>query len=312
MRRELIFSMKNTYRDDFRVYGYHFGRSGSKAACIVGNMRGNEVQQLYIGSLLVKMLREIEMHGGIVGDNEILVIPSVNYPAVNVGKHFWPTDNTDLNRLFPGNPTGETTSRLTAGIFEKVKGYGYGIQFGSLSMAGDYVPHVRMMETGYHNPGLANLFGLPYVVIRKPTPYDTATLNYNWQMNGTNAFSIHTAATDQIDEESARQAASSVLRFLTRMGIIRYHSHNGYIASVIREEDLTSVKTDQAGFFRRAVNPGEEVARGDLMATIIEPGTGEILSQIMAPTDGIVFFAHSQPLVMERAIIFKVIRRLHS
>ena len=312
MKKEVIFSMKNTYRDDFQVVGYHFGRKGSKAACIVGAMRGNEVQQLYICSLLVKKLREIELHGGIIGDNEILVIPSVNYPSMNVDKHFWPTDNTDINRLFPGKKDGETTARLAAGIFEQVKNYSYGIQFGSLHMRGDYAPHVRMMETGYHNPGLANLFGLPYVVIRKPTPYDTATLNYSLQMNGSNAFSIYSAATETIDEESAQQAASSVLRFLTRMGIIRYNSHSGYIASVIREDDLTNVKTDRAGFFRRIVKPGQEVAMGDVMAEIIEPGSGELVSQILAPTEGVVFFAHSEPLVMERAIIFKVIRRLHA
>ena len=131
-------------------------------------------------------------------------------------------------------------------------------------------------------------------------------------MNGTNAFTVFSASTETIDEPSAKQAASSVLRFLTRMGIIRYNSHSGYIASVIREEDLTSVKTDRAGFFCREAEPGSEVLRGDRMATIIEPGSGEVISQILAPTDGIVFFAHSQPLVMERAIVFKIIRRLHA
>ena len=46
---------------------------------------------------------------------------------------------------------------------------------------------------------------------------DTVTLNYNWQMNGTNAFSIYTSSTDLVDDVTARQAVSSVLRFLTRM-----------------------------------------------------------------------------------------------
>lgn len=33
--------------------------------------------------------------------------------------------------------------------------------------------------------------------------------------------------------------------------------------------------------------------------------------QIVAPTDGIVFFAHNKPLVLENTVVFKVIRRLH-
>ena len=31
-------------------------------------------------------------------------------------------------------------------------------------------------------------FGLPYAFIRTPRPYDTTTLNYNWQIWETKAF----------------------------------------------------------------------------------------------------------------------------
>ncbi|MDD3252150.1 MAG: succinylglutamate desuccinylase/aspartoacylase family protein [Lachnospiraceae bacterium] len=310
MRKEKIFTLKNNYRDDMNIYGYRFGR-GDKAACIVGSIRGNEVQQLYICSQLVKALKELEEKGAIVHDNEILVIPSVNHSAMNIGKRFWATDNTDINRMFPGYHAGETTQRIAAGVFQAIQGYSFGIQFPSFYIPGDFVPHVRMMDTGFQNASLANLFGLPYVVIRKPRPIDTATLNYNWQVWNTNAFSIYTSATSHIDEPSARMAVSSVLRFLTRMGILRYTSHSGYIASVIHEDDLTNVKNDLPGLYRRHMEPGQEVHRGDVLASIIDPMEGEIISQILSPTDGIVFFAHHAPTVMEGTIIFKIIRRLH-
>ena len=59
MKKECIYSLKNSYRDDLNIYGYRFGR-GEKAACIVGAMRGDEVQQLYICSQLVKALKNLE------------------------------------------------------------------------------------------------------------------------------------------------------------------------------------------------------------------------------------------------------------
>lgn len=310
MRKELIFSLGNTYRDDLNIYGYHFGK-GDPSACIVGSMRGNEVQQMYVCGQLVRALKELEERGAIVSGNEILVIPSVNHSAMNISKRFWPVDNTDINRMFPGYNLGETTQRIAAGVFEVVQKYNYGIQFTSFYMEGDFVPHVRMMETGFQNPSLGSLFGLPFVVLRKPRPVDTGTLNYNWQIWNTSAFSVYTNATDRIDETSARQAVASVLRFLTRMGIIRYTSHSGYIASVIREDDLMPVKTDAAGIYRRKAEPGQEVHRGELLGEIIDPCEGDVVSSILSPTDGIVFFAHSRPLVMEGAIICKVIRRLH-
>lgn len=301
---------EQSYRDELRVTGYRFG-SGEKAACIVGAIRGNEIQQLYVCSQLIKALKELEERKAIVSNHEILGIPSVNQYSMNIEKRFWAVDNTDINRMFPGYDLGETTQRIAAGVFEKAKGYSYGIQFASFYMPGDFVPHVRMMETGYQNASLANLFGLRYVVIRKPRPIDTTTLNYNWQLWDTNAFSVYTKETDNIDEQSARIAVSAVLRFLTRMGILHYNCHSGYITSVFYENELTTVHASEAGILRRYRFPGEEVRRGDLLAEILDPYEGTAKVQVLAPTDGIIFFSHKKPLVIQKDIICRIIRRLH-
>ncbi len=310
MIKESLYTFKSPYRQDIHMYGYHFGR-GEKSACIVGAIRGNEVQQLYICSKLVQRLKELEQKGAIASGKCITVIPSVNHYSMNVGKRFWPSDNTDINRMFPGYNLGETTQRIAAGLFEAVKGYEYGIQLASFYIPGDFVAHVRMMDTGYQNASLANLFGLPYVVIRKPRPIDTTTLNYNWQVWESNAFSVYTNKTDSIDEQSAQQAVSAILRFLNRMGILRYNCHGGFISSTIHEDELMSVVSDVPGIFLRRKNAGEEVQVGDVLAEIIDPLEGEIREQILAPSDGVIFFAHDEPLVMEHSTVFKLIKRLH-
>lgn len=310
MKKEILYSLKGLYREDFMIEGYRFG-SGDKSACIVGALRGNELQQLYICSQLIKALKELEAHGAISHNKEILVIPTANRYSLNVGKRFWANDNSDINRMFPGDEDGDTTKQIAAAIFDNVKGYNYGIQFASFYMPGDFIPHVRMMETGYQNASLANLFGLPYVVIRKPKPMDTVTLNYNWQMNGTNAFSIYTNSTDIVDDKSARQAVSSVLRFLTRMGILKYNNHSGYIASVINEYDLMAVKTYDAGFYKRFKEPGDHVAHGEVIAQVLDPCEGIVKSEVVSQTDGIVFFAHTAPTVMGNEVVYKIIRRMH-
>ncbi len=161
--------MDSPYREPLKISGYCFGH-GQKTACIVGSMRGNEVQQLYICSQIIRKLKKLEASDAIVSDKEIMVVPSVNHHAMNIGKRFWPVDNTDINRMFPGYNLGETTQRIAAGVFEQVKDYDYGIQFASFYMPGDFIPHVRMMNTGRQNTSLAGLFGLPYVVVRA-TPH---------------------------------------------------------------------------------------------------------------------------------------------
>lgn len=310
MNRETLYTLEGIYREDFNITGFTFGQ-GEKEACIVGSMRGNEYQQIYICSLLVKELTKLEEHGQIATGKQILVIPCLNQYATNVDRRFWPLDDSDINRKFPGKINGDTTQQIAAEIMESIKGYNYGVQLTSFYMPGKFVPHIRMMETGFQNPSLANLFGLPYVVIRKPKPMDMTALNYNWQMSGTCAFSLYTNCADYIDDVSARQSVASILRFLTRMGIIKYYNHSGYIAEVIHEEDLLPILSGAAGLYKRLKEPGEAVYRGDIIGEIIDPYCGEVIDRVISPTEGLIFFAHTEPTVMEDAVVYKVIRRLH-
>ena len=307
---EEIYTLQSPYRENLTVRGYRFGK-GDKAACILGAVRGNEIQQMYICSQLVKILKELESNGCINAGKEILVIPTVNYFSMNVGKRFWGAEQTDINRMFPGNDYGDTTTRIANGVFERIKDYSYGLQFASFYMSGEFVPHIRMMETGYQNTSLANLFGLPYVIVRKPRPIDTKTLNYNWQNEMTAAFSIYTDKCEEIDEKSARSAVSAVLRFLTRMGIIKYESHSGYISHVIMDEDLTNIHTMSSGIYRKLAVLGEYVKYKQVIGEVLDPFEGHTIEQIQSPTEGIIFYAHKEPLVNESEIVYRIVHRLH-
>lgn len=311
MKKTEIYKMNSPCREELVITGYRFGQ-GQKAACIVGSIRGNEVQQLYVCSQIVKKLEELEACHDIVSGKEILVIPSVNHHAMNIGKRFWPVDNTDINRMFPGYDRGETTQRIADGVFQIVKEYDYAIQFASFYMPGDFIPHVRMMDTGRQNSNLAGLFGLPYVVVRKPRPIDTTTLNYNLQIWDKNAFSLYTKETDVIDEESAHQAVAGVVRFLTKMGILKYNSHGGYISTILNEEELVSVRTKSGGIYRRLCDPGDEVRIGTPLAEIVHPYEGNVITTVLSPVEGIVFFTHKKPLVTENEIICKIIEKTYT
>ena len=207
--------------------------------------------------------------------------------------------------------TGNQQAVWQLHLFERVKGFRYGIHFASFFRSGDFVPHVRMPATGKESTSLASLFGLPYVLTSKQRNFDKKTLTYNWQINGTDAFSVYSGETDNIDVNLARKAVSAVLRFLTRMGILKYNCHNGYIASIIEEEDLVSVKASAPGFLRRFVTINEEVNRGQLLGEVINPYNGEILSEIRSTADGIIFYAEDQPTILENASAFQVIKKLH-
>lgn len=306
MEKKIIYQISSLYRDTFRVTGFEFGE-GEKSACIVGNTRGNEYQQNYTCAKLVQKLKQLEEQGRIKEGHKILVIPSVNPYSANCKKRFWPTDNTDINRMFPGYDLGETTQRIAAGVFEEIKDYEFGMQFASYYMPGKFIPHVRMMQTGFEDPELAKQFGFPYVMCRKVRPYDTGTLNYNWQIWETQAFSIYTDTTTEIHKESAKEAIKGILRFLAKQGIIDYKTTGGYQSTVLTDADLKSVRTHAAGIFECVADVGTRVEKGQVIARVLDSLDAEVKEELVAPVDGLVFFAHNEPLTYADTAVIKLI-----
>ena len=256
---------------------------------------------------LLKTHTPLTQPGKIRDGKTVMVVPTANSHSMNIAKRFWSTDNTDINRMFPGYNLGETTQRIAAGVFENINSFEYGIQFTSFYMQGSFIPHVRMMKTGFENIELAKHFGLPYVFRREARPYDTTTLNYNWQLWQTKAFSVYTNSTDSIDIASAREAVNSVLNFLNQMGIIEYECHKGYISQFIEGSELVSVKSNVAGIFIRYANVNARVRKGETLADIIDPYTGTSIDTVKSPVNGIVFFHASQPVIYSQAPLFRLI-----
>ncbi len=307
MRKQVLYSIQSPYREAMDIIGYKFGK-GEKAMCVVGSMRGNEVQQMYVCSQLVSRLKELEREGAITDGNEIMIIPCVNYYSMNLGKRFWTMDNTDINRMFPGYSLGETTQRIADGLFREIKGYTYGVQMASFYQQGDFLPHVKIMETGFTEHEYMNDFGLSYAFVRTPRPYDTTTLNYNWQVWGTKAFSLYTNATDTIDEPSAKIAVDAILLFMAKRKIIDAKIINGYNTEIINENRLIQIHSQTAGIYKSYVKAGDEFKSGDILCEIIDPLEGNIISKIYAPINGIVFFRYNRPLEFEKTVLYKIIR----
>jgi predicted deacylase len=312
MVKNIIYSIKSPYRESLDITGYTFG-SGERSCCIVGALRGNEIQQMAICAQLVDTLKRLEEKGCITANKSIMVIPCANYYSMNIGKRFWTMDNTDINRMFPGYDLGETTQRIADGLFKSIKDYVCGIQMASFYQEGEFLPHVKMMDTTVGKEETCECgslidFGLPYGLIRKPSPYDTATLNYNWQVWGCQAFSLFATYTDHIGGQSTQTAVNAALRFLVAKGMLRWNLHPGSHTRVLNEDTILRISAGRAGIIKKYASIGDEVKEGDLLCEIVHPLEGNTIDRIVSPIDGTVFFSYNKQLVMEHTDIFNILK----
>ena len=296
MKKDILFTLPSYFRDDMNIMAYRFGK-GEKTCAVVGALRGDEVQQLYVCARLISFLREVEKEDGIQPGKSVMIVPTAIGASMNEGSRLWEPENMDINRRFPGDPTGSTTERITDALLERVKNYRYGVQLTSFYQPGSFVPHVRMMDTGRQNPDLGCEFGLPYVYVRTPRDYDQTTLNYNWQLCGTQAYSLYAGKTREIDEAAADQSLRAIVRFLNSRGVIRSETAPGHASSIITS----------AGLLRRVKFAGAHVRRGEQLAFIINPCDGSVREVLKAPVTGMLFFMQDGPFITEHSPVFQVL-----
>ena len=306
MKKDVIFTVPSYFRDDMDIMGYRFGK-GEKSCAVLGALRGDEVQQLYVCARLVAYLREVEREGGMMPGKSVLVVPTAISLSMNAGSRLWAPENTDINRCFPGDAEGSTTDRIAGALFDKLKAYHYGVQLTSFYQPGSFVPHVRMMETGRQNPELGCEFGLPYVYVRVPRISDQATLNYCWQQAGTQAYSLYAGKTQEIDEAAAEQTLRAIIRFLNGRGIIRSEAMQEQKSMVITNGDILSVTSKSSGLLRRVNYAGAHVRRGEQLAFILNPLDGSVREVLKTPATGMLFFIQDGPFITEHSPVFQVV-----
>ena len=311
MEKSIVFSLDTPYRERLEIEAFNFGRADAPVSVgVMGSMRGNEVQQTYICAQLVNQLRAWEEAGRLNPEVRITVIPSGNSFSMNIASRFWPMDNTHINRMFPGYDQGETTQRIAAGLFDALKDCTFGLQLASYYLPGEFENHIRMMDVGTIDMDrawkVAKSFGFPYAVLKTPAPFDTTTLNYNWQVWGTCAYSIYSAATDHIDDASAQGVLTCIERFLGSIGALDTTCADTPKTRYLQESSLMNVRTRAAGFFKRNVNVGDAVKRGDEIARVLSTEDCHVLETLVSPCTGTVFFRHGPAMINGETIAFKI------
>ena len=257
------------------------GRDCGKRISIVTGIHGDELEGQYV---CWQVARRIQEHPELL-TGTVDLYPAMNPLGIDSITRGIPAFDLDMNRLFPGSRDGAMTEY----------------------MPGDFTPHVRIMDTGRDYLEKAKEFGLPYIVKRKPRPYDTATLNYNWQIWDTDSFSLYSNTTERIDEESAQQMVQSVMNFMIAEGMITGQKYQSYQSQLISDGELIPVRPYSAGLFQSRIKVGQRVERDQQLAEIIDPYDGAVMEKLNSPVTGTVFFVHNHPMTYANTAVLKIV-----
>jgi predicted deacylase len=221
----------------------------------------------------------------------LVLVPVVNIFGFERHSRYLP-DRRDLNRSFPGSPTGPLASRLAYAVFEGlIQHCDYGIDLHTAALRRTNYPNVRADLTDPKVARLARAFGAELIV---SSPGPEGSLRRSACEAGVPTIILEAGETLKVEPGIMAYAVRGVHHCLVGLGMADgtvdappYHL----------EVDRTRwIRADAGGFLRFHVAPGDTVEAGALLATNTTL-LGREQNQLFAERGGIVLGMTTNPAV---------------
>ncbi len=234
----------------------------------------------------------------------ILAVPIVNVHGCIQRTRALP-DGRDLNRSFPGSPTGSMAARMAHRFMtEIVAGSDYGIDIHTGAYHRKNLPQIRTQLDDPETERLAKAFGAPVVL---HSNLRDGSLRQTAQEEGTVMLLYEAGESLRFDEVAIRAGVRGIVGVMREIGMLpRMRKRSRELQPVVARQS-SWVRAPASGILRLRTPLGANVRRGEPLALISDP-FGEDETEVRSHVSGVVIGRVSLPLVHAGEALFHVAR----
>jgi predicted deacylase len=253
---------------------------------ICGGIHGDELNGAEIIRKLLLELEPTELAG------TIIAVPIVNVFGLISGSRYLP-DRRDLNRSFPGSPTGSLAGRLAHFFLtEVVEGCSHVIDYHSASLNRTNLPQVRADLGDPETRRCARAFGAPVIMTAPERP---GSFRSALAKRGIKCLLYEAGSTKRFNDAAVKDGVAGTLRVLNELVMID-RAPQIQDRDTLHVEGSTWVRASIGGFFHGSVHPGDCVEKGHFLGKICD-SFGENVAHLHAPIPGVVLGSLVDPRV---------------
>lgn len=236
----------------------------------------------------------------------VTVLPVVNLPAFRARSPFViPQDGKNLNRCFPGSPSGSVSERLADALFTRfIQGSDALVDAHAGDLVEELVPFA-LYDAGPAEAtarGMATAYGVDYVVREAPGA-DRA-------VSGSTSAAAAAAGIPAIIAEAGGRGLiedaavgthlrglDGALSYLDMLPGTEGHPPGAGRPAPSYLESFIWAHTSSAGWWQPVVTVGEQVGAGQVLGSVGSLDGGTVVETITAPAGAVVLFLTSSPAV---------------
>ncbi len=313
MKIETFFTIDMPYCERMEIRRTVFSGGDSPRVAVVAGVHGDELEGLYVCHRLAAWLDDLRRSdpGALTGSVELY--PAVNTLGLDTLTRGLPVFDTDLNRAFPGSAGGPLPERLAAALMMELTSAALVVDIHASNIYLREIPQVRIsQEFDDLLVPLARRMNLDLIWLHGAATVLETTVAHSLNSSGTPCLVVEMGVGMRITPEYCDQLVAGILAAWKDLGVLAPSvavpetSHKPLIAD---DSNVHYLNAQTSGMFIPTTSHWTNVHRGELLGTIVSPFSGDVLSEVRSPVDGILFTLREYPLVYEGSLMARVMAR---
>ncbi|WP_348673019.1 succinylglutamate desuccinylase/aspartoacylase family protein [uncultured Abyssibacter sp.] len=296
-----------TWRQLAWTASYHFGQLGGATPvlvshganpgpvlCLTGAVHGDELNGIEIIRRVVHSLDPKTLSGTVIG------VPIVNLAGFQRNSRYLP-DRRDLNRYFPGSPTGSLASRVAQSFFTEV--IEHCDQLADLHTGSFHRTNLPQLRADLTKPEVVELSrGFGGIAVLH-TEGAKGTLRRAAVDAGIPAVTLEAGEPLRLEPSQVDQGVRGIETLMHQLGMIERERRWSTPQPVFYESYW--VRSDHGGILLTLVRVGDVVSEGTVMGTVTDPLTN-VRHEIRSPYRGRVLGMALNQVVMPGFAAFRI------
>lgn len=283
--------------------------SGKKRFCIVTGTHGDELEGQMV---CYEMARLVQEHIDCL-DGTVEIYPALNPLGIDTLQRGIPNFDLDMNRIFPGNEHGTMAEQAAYRICEDLKGADMVLDIHSSNLYLRETPQVRINVLNEEQlVPMAKHLGVEFIWVHDAATVLEATLAHSLNSTGTPCLVVEMGVGQRINRKMCMHLVDGIFNLMAEMGM--YHAADescppyGEVTEgmVCKGDRVTFLNAECSGVFLTDLRTGMMLTKGQSIGKIVNPLTGEVLSDVVSPVDGFLFTIRAYPIVYEGSLMARI------
>ena len=270
------------------------GKLAGPTLCLTAAVHGDELNGIEMVRRVIHNLQPDKLSGAVLG------VPIVNLQGFRRGSRYLP-DRRDLNRFFPGNPSGSAASRIAHSFFTEIIVHCdalIDLHTGSFERA-----NLPQLRADLRNPDVVTLtqgFGATVILHSEPAK---GTLRFAATAADIPTVTLEAGGPSELELQEVKHGVKGIETLLNTLGMLKKIRLWGDSEPVYYRS--TWVRANRGGILLADVALGSTVRQGDLLGTITDP-MNNASSKLYSPHSGRIIGMARNQVVMPGFAVFHV------